>query len=168
VTNQDFQSGSCRLRREFHFSRTIVLYPAVQIGYIWSYVLWTGLCSDCQTLRFYEYGTDLRFVNDGVFSNFGDRTLPSRQLNMVRCTVRCQAGTANAKMASERPLHPKTSHFHLLYATQCFPEQPWGWGCISSGEGPSSGLHGNFKLVRYHKYGQNCSSTAWPHKFSLV
>jgi len=54
-------------------------------------------------------------------------------------------------MASERPLHPNTSHFHLEHAPlTCWRHTmlPWttlrlDWGCISSGEGPSSGLHGN-------------------------
>jgi hypothetical protein len=56
-------------------------------------------------------------------------------------------------MASERPNRPSTSHFHLQHAPlMCWRHTmlPWttlrlDWGCISSGEGPSSGLHGNSK-----------------------
>ena len=63
----------------------------------------------------------------------------------MRCAVRCQAGTASAKMASERPLRPNTSHLHLEHAPlTCWrhrnaslndPEAGLG-GCISSGKGP--------------------------------
>ena len=65
-----------------------------------------GLCTDGQTVRYSEYGTDRLFVKDGVFPNFSDRILPSRRYNTVRCTVRCQAGTASAILASEWPLRP--------------------------------------------------------------
>jgi len=49
---------------------------------------------------------------------------------------------------------PNTSHFHLQRAPlMCWRHTmlSWttlrlGWGCISSGEGPSSSLHGNWKL----------------------
>jgi len=49
---------------------------------------------------------------------------------------------------------PNTSHFHLQHAPlMCWRHTmlPWttlrlGRGCISSGEGPSTGLHGNSKL----------------------
>jgi len=48
---------------------------------------------------------------------------------------------------------PNTSHFHLQHAPLMSWRHtmlPWttlglGWGCISSGEGPSNGLHGNSK-----------------------
>jgi len=84
---------------------------------------------------------------------FGNRNLSSGRQVTVRCTVRCQAGTASAKMASEWPLRPTTSHFRSpVCSSQCWRHTmlPWttlrlGWGCVTSGEGPSSGLHGNSK-----------------------
>jgi len=113
----------------------------------------SGLCTDSQTLRYYEHGTDHFFAQNGILSNFGDHILPSRRYNTVRCMVRCQAGIASVKMVSERPLRPNTSHFHLKHTPLMrwrHTMLPWttlrlGWGCISSGEGPSSGLHGNSK-----------------------
>jgi hypothetical protein len=85
--------------------------------------------------------------------NFGDRILLSSY--RVRYGVRY-----GAKLALQVqfwplnwPLRPNTSHFHLQHTPlMCWRHTmlPWttlrlGWGCISSGEGPSSGLHGNSK-----------------------
>ena len=63
------------------------------------------------TVWYTLYCTYHEFVNYGVIAIMEDRKLPLSRQFTVRCTVRCQAGTAIAKMASERPLHPKTSHF---------------------------------------------------------
>ena len=84
--------------------------------------------SDVQTVWYYEYGTDHLFVKDGVFLKFSDCNLPSRRYNTVRCTVRCQAGTASAISASEWPLRPNLPFLlpgvllPCADATQCFHE----------------------------------------------
>jgi len=84
--------------------------------------------------------------------------LPWTTLRLGWGCISSGAGTASAILASEWPLRPNTSHFHLPHAPlMCWRHTmlPWttlglGWGCISSGEGPSSGLHGNSKSDAVH------------------
>jgi len=79
--------------------------------------------------------------------------LPWTTLRLGWGCISSGAGTASAILASEWPLHPNTSHLHLPHAPlMCWRHAmlPWttlrlGWGCISSGEEPNSGLHGNSK-----------------------
>ena len=68
--------------------------------------------SDCTVLRL-QYGPS--FCKRRRIFEFCLPILPSRRCNTLRCTVRCQAGTASVISASERPLRPNTSHFHLQH-----------------------------------------------------
>ena len=79
--------------------------------------------------------------------------LPWTTLRLGWGRISSGAATARAIFASEWPLRPNTSHFHLPHAPlMCWRHTmlPWatlglGWGCISLGEGPGSGLRGNSK-----------------------
>jgi hypothetical protein len=87
-----------------------------------NHIHFTPIYTECkvqacaQTVRQYDAMT-IRFIFllKTVYFELCLPILPSRRCNTVRCTVRCQAGTASVISASERPLHPNTSHFHLQH-----------------------------------------------------
>jgi hypothetical protein len=88
----------------------------------------TGLCTDSQTVRYYEYGMDCLFVKDGVFSNFGD--LYYRLNGTIRYGVRYGAKLAlpvqkwpqKGLSSPTLPISKSSILLSRVEATQCFPE----------------------------------------------
>ena len=96
----------------------------------------------CSTVYGTVYGNTVRYGKNVFYRIF---EIWHRIYGKIRYCERCQAGTASAKMASEWPLRPKTSHFrsplcssHVLTphnASMIDPEaglglhQLGGWHC---------------------------------------
>jgi len=101
------------------------------------------------------YGNTVRYGKN-VFYRIFENWHRIYGKDTVRCTVRCRVGTASAKMASEWPLCPKTSHFcspmcssHVLTPHNAFLNDPEaGLGLHQLGGRAQQGLAWKLKVGR--------------------